>query len=201
MLDLLERTHGGFILSQPVLSRSEHEHIIPQRLLFVLRSRFPVDSQVLHRAVVVLLEKTHLTQYAVQLAVIQVLRMLAKQRGGSRLRLFVITRRVVYLRQVIRDGLGVLRVVLQRLQGRKRLLIPLQLVHTVGVVIGAAGRITAVPLAQLAEIDRGTLVFLHHQIGVSAVKRIVCLMIAAQGLRIYRLQYLQPLFVMPFLYL
>ena len=120
---------------------------------------------------------------------------------GAFLRLLVVTLRIVDLRDVIRYGLGVRRFVLQRLQSRQGLVITLQFVHTVGVVIRSAYLVPAVPFAQMAEEERSTQVLLHHEIGVSAVELVVVLMRTAQFLGFHRLQYLQRLFVMPFLHL
>ena len=150
---------------------------------------------------IVLLHIRHLAQDTMEFIVIEALRVFAKQGVGTSLCLFVITRGVVYLRQVVRHGLAVLRVVLQRFQRRKGFVIPLQFVHAVGIVIRTAGGITAVAFAQLAEIDRCPLVLLHHQVSVTAIEGIIRLVRPRQGFDINRLQDLQALFVMSLLHL
>ena len=127
--------------------------------------------------------------------------MFMKQRIGAALCFSVVPRGVVYLRQVIGDGFAVLRVVLQTLQRRQRFVIPLQFVHAVRIVIRTAGGITAVAFAQLVEINRRPLVLLHHQIGVSAIERVVRLVGAGQRFDVDRFQDLQTLFIVSLLHL
>ena len=118
LLDLFERFDSSVKLTQLILRATEHVHIASQQLLFLLLGVLLVRAKMLHSSAVLFLRVVHLAYDAVQLAVIGALGIFAKQLFGSRACLFVVTLRIVNLRNVIRNGLVVRMVVLQLQQSR-----------------------------------------------------------------------------------
>ena len=136
-----------------------------------------------------------------QFSVVGAVRIVAKQLFGTLTHLFVVTLRIINLHEVIGNGLGIGGFVLQLEQSRQRFVVLLHLVHAVRVVITSARSIAIIRLAELREIDRCPLILLLHQIGISAIERIVRLVGSRQCLRFHLLQDLQTLLIVAFLHL
>ena len=134
-----------------------------------------------------------------ELAVVGAVGMLGEEHFGTDGCFVIGTLRKLDLGDVVGHGLVVLGCVLQALESRQGLVVFLQLVHAVGVVIGAPRSVAAVALAELREVYGRALVLLQHEVGVPAIESIVRLVLAREGVEIDRLEVLEALLVMTFL--
>ena len=118
LLHLLERTNGLRIIAQRILRRTQHIHVVAQYRFFGLCGRFLISRKMRYCLAVVLLLVRHLTQDTMELCVVDIVRVSMQQAVRTLGRFVVITLRILDLRQVIRHGLLVSRLVFQGLQRR-----------------------------------------------------------------------------------